>query len=281
MRPGGHARLLARAVGAEGQHVAVLGQQHAVGGQARLPRPAARAGPACGTRRGWAPGSAGARGWSSSTRSSWLPWPETWTRGRAAVHHVAAAAEQVADDARDRALVAGDRRARRARPCRPGPTATSRCSSTLISGQRGERLALAAGHEQRQAPAARARGSASRRQRRVDGGDAQQAQVRAPPRRCPPCGGRGSRCARPALAASVGHALDARDRRWRSRRRARARACARRRRWKAGSTSSSPPVRPRCSTLVLSESSASTPRSPQAASASRSVRSSGGACGRS
>ena len=45
----------------------------------------------------------------------------------------------------------------------------------------------------------------------------------------------------------------------------------------AGSTSSSPPVAPRCSTLVESESSASTPRSPHAARASRSVRSSGGA----
>ena len=43
---------------------------------------------------------------------------------------------------------------------------------------------------------------------------------------------------------------------------------------KAGSTSSSPPVRPRCSTFVLSERRARTPRSPQAARAARSVRSS-------
>ena len=53
-------------------------------------------------------GSAAARGASSSTRSSWLPWPETWTRAVPRVHHVAAEAEQVADEARHRALVAGD-----------------------------------------------------------------------------------------------------------------------------------------------------------------------------
>ena len=44
---------------------------------------------------------------------------------------------------------------------------------------------------------------------------------------------------------------------------------------KAGTTASSPGVCPGCSTLVLSESSASTPRSPHSASASTSVRSSG------
>jgi len=47
----------------------------------------------------------------------------------------------------------------------------------------------------------------------------------------------------------------------------------------AGTTSSSPPVRPRSSTFVLSASSARIPRSPQADSAARSVRSGSGAVG--
>ena len=57
------------------------------------------------------------------------------------------------------------------------------------------------------------------------------------------------------------------------------RVCARTSR-KAGRTSSSPPVVPFCSTFVESESSTRTPRvAPRGERASRSVRSSGGACG--
>jgi hypothetical protein len=47
--------------------------------------------------------------------------------------------------------------------------------------------------------------------------------------------------------------------------------------WNAGATTSSPAVAPGRSTFVLSESKTRTPRLPQAASASTSVRSSGGA----
>ena len=83
-------------------------------------RPAARAARACGTRRGSGPGSAGASAAAAPRRSSRLPWPETWTRGRARVHHVAAAPERLPIRRETAALVARDR-ARRETTVSPGP----------------------------------------------------------------------------------------------------------------------------------------------------------------
>ena len=139
--------------GPKRQHVAVLGQQHAVGGQPRLARPAARAARACGTRRARAPGSAAAR--SAAARPG-RRGCRGRRRGRAAVPGCTTSQprrKRLLISARDRALVAGDRRARRARPCRRAPRATSRCSPTLTMRQRGERLALAARDEHERAEA--------------------------------------------------------------------------------------------------------------------------------
>ena len=143
----------------------------------------------------------------------------------------------------------------------PGPTASDAVLAQAHQRQGGQGLALAARHEQRlRGGRERARGVA---RHQVGRGDAQQAEVDARPPRCPPCGGRGTPTRRPRARAMSAtrwmRGTDVAKQETSTRPGVRANTSS-----NAGSTSSSPPVRPRVSTFVLSESSASTPRSPQA-----------------
>ena len=276
MRPAATRSSLRAPPGPERQHVAVLGQQHAVGGQ-----PRARGQPRV---LGQHPvlavdGHEVARPHALQQLHQLVLRCRGRRRGRARVPRCTTSQprrKRLPITPRDRALVAGD-----------GP----RGEHDGVAGPDGELAVLVHADQRQRGEAARpgcpprtrprgprgvGRGCSPRAARA--GGDAQQAEVRghlgvvhhaaaeegdgAPAPRAPG----------PPRAGCGGS-------RWRSRTRARGRACARRPPRRRGRTSSSPPVRPRRSTFVLSESSASTPRSPQADSASRSVRSSGGAVG--
>ena len=142
-----------------------------------------------------------------STSSSRLAWPGDVDARRPAVQHVAAAAEQVADHAGDRPLVAGDRPRREDH----GVARPHGHLAVLVDadeGQGGERLSLAARHEHEDA-----RRGITREQRRVEEGavrDAQQPQLprhvgvvrHAPPH---------ERDGAPGAEGQLGHALDPRD----------------------------------------------------------------------
>ena len=143
---GGHVGHLARAVAGEGQHVAVFDDEHVVRGHARLHGQARVLGEhAVLAVHGHEV--AGAHALDHLDQLV-LAGVAGHVHARvAAVHDVAAAAEEVADQARDRALVAGDR----ARRHHDGVARSHRDVAVLVDadhGQRGERLALAAGHEE-------------------------------------------------------------------------------------------------------------------------------------
>ena len=176
--------------------------------------------------------------------------------GRARMYDVAAATVEVADQPRHRALVPGDG----ARGQDDGVARAHRHVAVLVHAdgrERGQGLALAARDEDAAAcPEAGRRGRVG--STRADVGKAQEAEVHGHAWRCPPSVApgsppRGRARARGRRRAGCGGS------RWRSRRRAPCRACAARISRKAGSTSSSPPVVPFCSTFVESESSTRTP----------------------
>ena len=178
----------------------------------------------------------------------------------AGVHHVAAEAEEVADQAGDRrARCRGwpGRRARRCRRARRRARGARRCRSSTAPraarpGCRRRRRPRDGRRPPDSAPAgerARSPGAAAGR-------------GRWPPRRCRPSAGRGTppgggRAARGRPRAGCGGS------RWRSRRRARARACGPAPPRRRGARRPRRRSSPGCSTFVLSESSARTPRSPQ------------------
>ena len=180
-------------------------------------------------------------------------------------------AVEVADQARDAALVARDRaRRQHHRVARPGGHVAVLAEAD--HRERRERLALAARDEHERARGegvAECCGLEARRRRRAAAG-----RGRAPSRCCRSCGGRGRRSAVPprrrAPATVWIRGTEVAKQETSTRPRVRASTSS-----KAGTTASSPGVCPGCSTLVLSESSASTPRSPHSASASTSVRSLG------
>ena len=169
------------------------------------------------------------------------------------MHDVAAAAVEVADHARDRALVAGDRRARRARRCRPGPTASVAVLVDADQRQRRHGSPWLPDDEER-ADARRGSRPGRRRAARAPAGDAQEPQVAWPRPRCPPCAGRrrrrSARARRARSATRCMRGIEVAKHETRTRPRVRANTSS-----NAGTMSSSPPVRPRCSTFVLSESS--------------------------
>ena len=153
----------------------------------------------------------------------------------------------------------------------PGPAATSRCSPTLII-ERAESgspwlpetkttARLPASPEREPGAIRESSGSRSRPRSRATSA---LSTMRRPRKET----GRRARTARSATRCMRG--IDVAKQETRTRPRVRASTSS-----KAGTTSSSPPVVPGCSTPVLSESRARTPRSPQWARDSRSVRSAG------
>ena len=221
-RPAAMRGLAPRAV-AEGQHVAVLGQQHAVRGQARPRREprVLREHPVLAVDGHQVPRPHQAQQLEQVFAAAVAG---DVNAGGARMHHVAAAAEQVADQPRDDALVAGDR----ARREHHGVARADGHVAVLVEAdhrERRERLALAAGDEHERARGERV-AERRRARARVGAAELQQARDRARSRCCRACAGRGSRPAG-RLGGEPGHASGCAGSRSRSRRPARARACAR------------------------------------------------------
>ena len=242
---------------------------------ARRRRRGGRAGPACGTRRGPARGSGADVGCSSSTRSSRLPWPDTWTRAVPGCTTSQPRRKRLPMRRETAALVAGDRAGGEhhgvAGPGRERRGARRR--STIERAESGSpwlpetKTTAASAGPPASDPAAR-----SARPPGAAGG-----RGRGPRRRCRPSAGRGTPTGRPRARRDVGHPLHPGDRGGEARDQhapagaiedvlegrdhvvLAAGACPAARRW------------------CCRRAGARTPRSPHSARASRSVRSSGGA----